>query len=247
MDYRKRCYDAYNLLWDQTHTLSLNEYELYAKIAKKRYLPFLPADKSAPIIDVACGAGHFLYFLKKENYTNIKGIDISKIQVEIAKTIGLAEVEEANLFEYLRCHPEEYEMVVANDIIEHLTKEEVFTFLDIIYSAIKPGGRVLISTINASSFFGPYVVYIDFTHELGFTVTSLTQVLRVCGFDDVKVFGNSPIVHDFKSFVHSTLWSIRRKILGFYHLLEFGTGRGIWKFPIIFEPTMFAVATKPAK
>lgn len=247
MDYRKRCYDAYNLQWNQIHTLSKDEFELYAKVAKKRYLPFLPSDKSSQIIDVACGAGHFLYFLKKENYTNIKGIDLSKTQIENARAIGITEVEEANLFEYLPLYPEKYDMIIANDIIEHLTKDEVFKFLDTIHISLKPGGKILISTLNASSFSGNHLLYIDFTHEVSFTITSFIQVLRICGFENVKVYGNSPVVHDFKSLIHSILWNVRKKILGFYHLLEFGTGRGLWKFPVIFEPTMFAIGEKPKK
>jgi 2-polyprenyl-3-methyl-5-hydroxy-6-metoxy-1,4-benzoquinol methylase len=92
MNYRQRCYDSYGLHWKQFHSLKPEEYELYSKTANKKLRRFLPHDKSAKILDVACGSGHFLYFLKKEGYTNIHGIDLSDDQLEVARRTGLTEV-----------------------------------------------------------------------------------------------------------------------------------------------------------
>lgn len=245
MDYRQRCYSDYHLLWKQTHTLAKGEFELYSKVAKKKFLPFLPEKKSAKILDVACGSGHFLYFLKKEDYQNIKGIDISKAQLEAAKKMGVSDVELADLFAYLPKHVGAYEMVIANDIIEHLTKDEVFNFLDAIYAALMPGGRVLISAPNASALFGSSAVYIDFTHELGFTPTSLTHVLGLCGFKDIEIHGDGAIAHDLRSLLRAFLWKGIKSILRAYLIVENGTGRGLWKHKTLLEPRMFAIGWKP--
>ena len=247
MNYRQRCYAAYDLQWEQFHSSSKEEFEFYSKVSKKKFLPFLPIKKTSKILDVACGAGHFLYFLKKEGYTDVYGIDLSKEQLEIAKKMGITEVEEIDLFDYLHRHPEKYEMIVAFDIIEHLTKDEVFEFLDALYSALQPGGKVLIGTINAASLFGSGMVYMDFTHEQGFTPASLAQVLKLSGFENVGVYGHGPVAHDFRSLIRVWLWKTIKDILRTFLMVERGTGRGLWKHSVILEPAMFAVVQKPSE
>lgn len=247
MTYRTRCYNAFvSKHWIYSHALTLEEYDFLEKIYVKKFASFLPYDKNSTIIDVACGAGHFLYFLKKNNYKNIHGIDLSKEQIEYANKIGLTEVEVADLFYYLPQYPEKYDMIIANDIIEHLTKDEILKFLDTLYAALKPGGTILIGTVNAASLFGTAAVYVDFTHEQGFTPISLSQVLRVCNFENVQVHGDGPIAHDIRSFLRVCLWKITKEFLKVYLRVEAGTGRDFWKQEVILEPRMFAVAEKPA-
>jgi 2-polyprenyl-3-methyl-5-hydroxy-6-metoxy-1,4-benzoquinol methylase len=246
--YRTRCYNAFvSKHWIYSHALSREEYDFLEKIYVKKFTTFLPSDKNSAIIDVACGAGHFLYFLKKNKYENIIGIDLSKEQIDCANIMGLTEVEVADLFEYLPKHQDKYDMIIANDIIEHLTKEETLTFLDTLYAALKPGGTVLIGTVNAASLFGAATVYVDFTHEQGFTPISLSQVLRICSYENVQIHGDGPVPHDIRSFLRAWLWKITKVLLRVYLRVETGTGRDLWKQNIVLEPRIFAVAKKPVK
>jgi len=90
MNYRKRCYESFiTTHWNYTHSLSKEEFQLYAKVSKKRFKNILPIDKASRIIDVACGSGHFLYFLQKQGYVNTQGIDLSLEQIENAKKVGV--------------------------------------------------------------------------------------------------------------------------------------------------------------
>ncbi|MCX7704381.1 MAG: class I SAM-dependent methyltransferase [Planctomycetota bacterium] len=56
---------------------------------RKYYLPHLPKDKNAKILELGCGYGAFLLFLKQQGYTNLIGVDISPQQVETAHKLGL--------------------------------------------------------------------------------------------------------------------------------------------------------------
>jgi len=246
MDYRDRCYQAFvSKHWNYIHVLSKDEFDFHSKLYACTYKSHLPAAKEAAILDVACGAGHFLYFLKKEGYRNVHGIDLSEEQLQIARQMGVAEVENADLFKFLPQHPAGYDMIIANDIIEHLTKNEVIQFLDAIFAALKPGGKVLLNTENAASLFGSSRVFIDFTHEQGFTPISLTQVLRVCGFDSVEIYPNAP-VHSLSSWVRVQLWKVVSAVMRGFLAVECGIGKGLKKRKIILEPRIFAVAEKPA-
>jgi 2-polyprenyl-3-methyl-5-hydroxy-6-metoxy-1,4-benzoquinol methylase len=246
MDYRERCYEAFiSKHWSFSHDLSESAYDFFSLGYKKRYHRFLPHDKKAKILDIACGAGKFLYFLQKEGYHNTGGIDLSKEQIALAGQIGVENVWVDDLFSYLPTVERKYDMIIANDIIEHLTKEETMEFLDKIMAALKPGGSILISTPNAFSLFGAGRVFVDFTHETGFTSTSLAQVLRVCGFREVAIYGEEPIVIDFRSFTRNFLWNVMKKLLKYYVYIEEGTGRySTISDNFIFTSRMFAVAQK---
>jgi SAM-dependent methyltransferase len=222
----------------------MEEFDHVRMINRKLFNPFLPEDKSSSILDVACGAGHFLYYLQKEGYINTRGIDLSEEQLTVASKMGVKNLEMANLFDYLPKVPTSFEMIVGSDIIEHLKKEEVLHFLDLIYRALKNNGTALILTPNAGSLFGANMAYIDFTHETSFTPVSLAQVLRICNYEDVKVYGDAPVAYDWRSGLRSILWCMARNLLRLYLTIERGTGRGLWKESLIFEPRMFAVAMK---
>jgi SAM-dependent methyltransferase len=245
MNYRERCYESYiSTHWGYSHSQSEDEARFFAEIAAKRYGRFLPANKSAKIIDVACGSGHFLYFLQKLGYSNTLGIDVSKEQLDAAGGVGVKNLLKADLFEYLPRHPESFDMVVAVDIIEHLYKDEVIAFFDAVYESLKPGGIVFIGVPNVQCLLGGEARYSDFTHEQGFTSSSLSQVMRVGGFSDVRVMGEEPVIHDFRSAVRAVLWRAAKKMLQFYIVTASGTGRGMWKSSRVLEPRMFAVASK---
>lgn len=244
MSYRERCYNAFvSKHWSYYHSFSIEDYDLKSTVYSKRFRNVLPGDKKAAILDVACGAGYFLYFLKKEGYTNLKGIDISAEQLEMTRKMGI-DGEKADLFEFLSNQQEKFDLIVAFDIIEHLTKDEVMKFLDSIHGALKPGGTVLVGTVNAASPTAVRTVFGDFTHETAFTPVSLAQVMRVCDFE-VQVFAEKPVPHDLRSAFRSFLWGLYKKVAKFYYIVESGTGRGMYHNEIMLEPRMFARGVKP--
>jgi hypothetical protein len=64
---------------------------------------------------------------------------------------------------------------------------------------------------------------------------------------NIKIYGDKPAVYDFRSLVRAWLWRITKIVLKLYLIIERGTGRGLWKNPLILEPQMFAIAQKPLK
>jgi len=246
MDYRKRVYDAYvSAHFQYFHSLLPEEYEHLRKAYHRRFLPFLPKDKDAGIIDLACGAGHFLYFLQKEGYSRARGIDLNQEQVDDARQMGVTNLEVRDLWQVLTTSREEFDFISANDIIEHLKKDEVLEFLDLVYAALKPGGRALIRTPNAASLFGARQSFVDFTHETAFTPKSLAQVFRVCGFEGVQVYGEEPVVLTLSSGIRTLLWYLLKGLIKAYLAIEGSISYKIWKQERILEPRIFVVGRKP--
>ncbi|HEX9961021.1 MAG TPA: methionine biosynthesis protein MetW, partial [Pyrinomonadaceae bacterium] len=50
---------------------------------------YLPRSKETPILDVGCGWGQLLWWLREKGYTNIQGIDIGQAQEAHGSSIGL--------------------------------------------------------------------------------------------------------------------------------------------------------------
>jgi 2-polyprenyl-3-methyl-5-hydroxy-6-metoxy-1,4-benzoquinol methylase len=69
-----------------------------------RFQSLLPSDKSAKILDVPCGEGNILYFLKELGYSDVHGFDLDECRVEVAQQIGSnAQVKDAFVTRTLVC------------------------------------------------------------------------------------------------------------------------------------------------
>ena len=77
---------------------------------------------------------------------------------------------------------EEFDVVTANDFLEHLTVDEVLEALDTVFASLKPGGIFIARTPNLASPFGGGYRYGDMTHETSFTARSLRQLGNTAGF-----------------------------------------------------------------
>lgn len=159
----------------------------YGEFFRHNYLPHLPVNKEAAILDVGCGLGHFLQFCRNEGYAGTQGIDLSDEHVAFCRAQGL-NVEKADAVEFLGTGRRRFDAIVMNDVIEHVPKERVFTFLEAVFAALSPGGSVVLKTVNmANPIMGAHSRYLDFTHETGWTQESMQQVLEHAGFTDIQV------------------------------------------------------------
>ncbi len=197
------------------------------------YKRFLPKDKNAKTLDLGCGSGSFLYFLRNLGYKNSAGIDISPEQVEVAKKLGINGVECADIMGFLGDKKESYDLIFARDVLEHMTKGKILEALKAIRAAIKVNGVFVTQVPNGECVFSGRMRYGDFTHELAFTKNSLGQVLRLTGFTEVAFYPTGPVPHGLISAVRFLLWKLFEVILRFYMRVETGASEGIYTQNII--------------
>ncbi len=244
-DYRKRFFSNYmSTQVEFVEKITPESFAIVAKGFKKYITPHLPEDKNASILDVACGPGHLLHFLQNEGYHNAHGIDIGTEQLEMACKMGVKNVQQADLFDYLRKQNEKFDLIIALNIIEHLTKAEAVQALDLVYASLAPKGKILVVTPNVNTMAGLWATFGDFTHELVFTARSLAQLLRVCSYSEVNVFGLDPFAHDFRSTLRAVMWKILKKIYKLCFIVERGTGRSFWESKPMFSGSILATGEK---
>ncbi len=184
---------------------------------------WLPDRRDAAIADLACGQGRLLYRLKLRGYTNLSGVDIAPDQVALARQIVPA-VEQADVLEWLALHPERFDCLVGLDIVEHFTREEALRFLELCWTALKPGGRLILQTPNADSPFGLQIRYGDITHEWAYNVNALTRLLRRAGFTAIEPREQGPVPWGYSvaSTARFVLWRAIRAGLQLWNLAETG-------------------------
>mgnify|MGYP001565965816 FL=1 len=153
-------------------------------------VPFFAAAKSAPLLDFGCGGGEFLEFLRANGFTQLNGIDRSAEQVARCRERGLLNVHVVDdSHSWLTNHPNAFETIVLNDVLEHIPKAEIVATLEALRDSLRPGGQLVIKVPNAANAFGLVARYLDFTHEVAFTEHSLRQVLLAAGFQGVQLLG----------------------------------------------------------
>jgi 2-polyprenyl-3-methyl-5-hydroxy-6-metoxy-1,4-benzoquinol methylase len=186
---RKEFFDEYfSAIFSHSNVFSKKEYENSSTQFELNYGQFISPAQDPNILDLGCGTGHFLYYLEKKGCTHFLGIDISSQQVDFCREHVSKKVEMADAFEYLKEKKNTYDVIVANDLLEHIPKEEIIAFLRLANTALKEKGLFLMRTPNMGNPLALYSRYKDFTHEVGFTDRSLYQALWTAGFRDIQIF-----------------------------------------------------------
>lgn len=228
MNYRERIYSRYATVYqDASSKFDEKAAERWSRPYNKYLKNWLPGARDARILEVACGGGGLLYFLKQKGYKKIEGIDISREQVELSRQVlDEKRVHEGDAIHFLERHNICFDMIVGLDVIEHFTKDEVMDFLDACFRSLRPGGRLILQTPNLDSPFGGGVRYGDYTHELGFNANSLSRLLTLTGFTGVEFREMGPVAHGIPSFVRWFLWQGLKGIIRAWNLIEMGTSGG---------------------
>lgn len=191
---------------------------------------WLPEQKKARVLDLACGAGRLLFFFSERGYKNLTGVDISPDQVALARQVT-PNVKLESVLDHLESNPASYDVITGYDIIEHFHKDEALRFIDGCFSALEPGGRLILQTPNADSPWGTMHRYNDFTHEICFNPNSLTRLLKIAGFCDIEAREAGPIPwgNTLTSSLRFLFWQAIRVGLRIWNLAETGAvGEGVW-------------------
>lgn len=242
MSYKERFYESYT----STHVTprkgaaALERFRAEFPAWDKHFGHLLPTDREVRILDVGCGRGGMVYWLNQRGYPNAEGIDLSLEQVETARRLGICNVRQADLTDFLGSRSDSYDVLMLRDVLEHFPRERVVEVLQLCRAASRPGGTVIVQVPNAESPFFGRIRYGDFTHELAFTSTSITQLFNVVGLGDARVYPTEPVIAGVRSLGRAILWGAVKSL---YRILLFAElGRGKW----IFTQGLIAVGRVPS-
>lgn len=121
------------------------------------------------ILDVACGTGSILRYLKGQGYGNLYGTEISPLCTERLCQLGITVF--GSYLPKIEYKNDSFEVVIASQILEHIIKRD--HFLQEINRVIKPGGQCFIFVPD--NCLGPID---EPSHVIKFTEKSLSKLLK---------------------------------------------------------------------
>ncbi len=162
-------------------------YGTFYKFYKNNYLHHVTPNKHAKILVISCGPGYFVNLLKVEGYTDVLGIDSGPEKIKHAQEKGLnCRLEAA--FPFLEANQEPFDLIIAEQELNHLTKDEIFLFLELAKKNLSQNGSLIVHSLNgANPITGAEALAQNIDHYNTLTEISLNQILKYAGYRNIQI------------------------------------------------------------
>ena len=144
------------------------------------------------VVDAGCGRGEFLELLREAGISAV-GVDRDEAMVARCRRLGL-DVVQGDALHFLRGRPEESQGgIFAGHLVEHLERGEVVELVRLAFSRLRPGGVLVIETINPACLLTYASFYGDFTRVGPVPSPAVKWLAEACGFAPVEIEYISPV------------------------------------------------------
>jgi nucleoside-diphosphate-sugar epimerase len=179
--------EPFDSFWEAPEEIDKG-YTTFGAFYRENYLRHVPTDKKANILVISCGPGYFVNLLTKEGYTNVLGIDCDPEKISFSIQRGL-NCRAESCFSFLENNGQAFDLIFAEQELNHLTKQEMIHFLKICRQNMTKSGRIIVHSLNgANPITGAEALSQNFDHFNTLTEYSLKQVLHYSGFSNPTVF-----------------------------------------------------------
>ena len=206
------------------------------------YRDYLSGHKDKKVLDIGCGDGGFLLFLKEQGFSDVYGVDNDKDQIAACRERGLREVEAIDdLGKYLKTKQSVYGIIMMKQVMYYFSDEELPRYLASIRSALTEDGTLIVEVFNGAPLTGHYIKDKDYKVKRVFTENSVRAALEDSGFMVVRLCGNRYAGRGIKMLAWVIAHEIWIAFLKCVYILE----RGLDPYnPKIFSKYVIAFAKK---
>ncbi len=182
--------------WDEEH------YQRVHDLLAEAVLP------DARLVDVGCGRGGFLRYLRDRDFCNLRGVDLDKGNVEYLSSVERIACTASSAAAF-PCR--DVDVLVYNFIFEHL-----FDIREVVrhaWQSLVPGGLVFVEVPDVMAFASypifPFFHFALFEHLNYFSDDTLTRTFADEGFETVQTGAN--VYHMAEHVLNPMVWGIFRK------------------------------------
>ncbi len=144
------------------------------------------------IVELGFGNGSFLSFARARG-AMVFGTEIQQNLVRKAVNAGYPAC--ACLDDLIAEHLDSFDAVVALDVFEHLSHEQIRQTLTTAHNLLKSGGVLIVRAPNGQSPFGRRTQHGDCTHVSVITPKKMEQLCYTTGLDVIKVLNQARVFH----------------------------------------------------
>ncbi len=188
---------AWRAAGDSVYTAFENQFRGSREAIRERQASYVALFSGlSPVVDLGCGRGEFLELLRAAGVES-RGVEGNARAVGECREQGL-DVVAGDIVDFLRAQaPGSLGGVFSAQVAEHLPPPVLAALLAEAHRALRPGGRLVLETINAASALAFHEVYIrDLTHERPLHPETLRFMVAAAGFGEVLVEMHSPVPED---------------------------------------------------
>jgi O-antigen chain-terminating methyltransferase len=151
---------------------------------QRAYLPYFTGAQR--VVDLGCGRGEFLELMRDAGI-EAEGIEIDTDMALCCRDKGLR-VTRGELFEWLDQQQDgSLGGVFSAQVIEHLPPDRVIRLVALTHRKLRPGGRLILETVNPASLAALASFFLDFTHVRPLHPEAMRFLLESQGFSNVEI------------------------------------------------------------
>lgn len=143
--------------------------------------------RDANFLEIGFGSGSLISWARSKG-ANVWGTEINDTLAEAARAENIS-VLNPNIEDIYKSFQNNFDIVVAFDVFEHFTLDEIIVRLSAIWTMLKPGGVLMLRFPNAQSPFGLAAQNGDPTHK---TALSRSIFEHLCQNNQFEIFHYGP-------------------------------------------------------
>jgi len=138
-------------------------------------------------LEVGCGLGHFLLYLKSKQVKNFLGIDLDANLADYLPTEVRENFRAVKIEKFVKAK-QKFDRIIMLDVLEHFDPSSGTSLLIEIKKILNAGGKLLVRVPNAGSPWGIQNQFGDLTHKTCFAPGSLKQIATAAGFKVTSLY-----------------------------------------------------------
>lgn len=160
---------------------------------RTRIYPELFKDARGPVLDIGSGRGELLRLFKAAGIEGY-GVDLDTVMVNVANSNGCKTLYGDGIAHLRSLADSSLGGVVAIQVVEHLTREQLKELCELVKRKVRPGGRIAFETINPQSLLALSSNYFrDPTHVWPMHPDTLGYMATLAGLRIIETKMLSPV------------------------------------------------------